>query len=75
MSKTKRYLPAFTERFELLFDNSDMTRLNLAKKLGLSTKTIYSWKIGVSIPDAKGVADLAEIFGVSADWLLGLVDE
>lgn len=75
MSKTKRYLPAFTERFELLFDNSDVTQLDLAKKLGLSTKAIYSWKTGISMPDAKGVADLAEIFGVSADWLLGLVDE
>lgn len=75
MSKTKRYLPAATERLALLLDNSDMTIKELAKKLGCGTTTIRAWKAGMSMPDAKGVADLAEIFGVSADWLLGLVDE
>lgn len=75
MPKTKRYLPAFTDRFAMLLDNSDMTIIALAKKLGFGKSTICSWKAGSSMPDAKGVADLAEIFGVSADWLLGLVDE
>ena len=75
MPKTKRYLLVFTERLELLIDNSDVTLIELAKKLGVSKNAICSWKAGRSMPDAKGVADLAEIFGVSADWLLGLVDE
>lgn len=75
MPKTKRYLLVFTERLELLIDNSDVTLIELAKKLGVHKNTIYSWRDGSSMPDAKGVADLAEIFGVSADWLLGLVDE
>lgn len=75
MPKTKRYLPAFTERLETLLNNSDMPYHELAKKLGFERKAISAWKFGASLPDAKAIADLAKIFGVSADWLLGLVDE
>ena len=42
------------------------------KKLGLSRSTINAWEMGVSVPSTQYLVELARLFKVSADYLLGL---
>ena len=46
----------------------------LALKLSVSQDTISLWECGKSLPDFLSIKKLAEIFNVSADYLLGLRD-
>lgn len=44
----------------------------MAKRLGLSRSAINAWEMGVSVPSTQYLAELARLFKVSADYLLGL---
>ena len=61
--------PHFQERFREL--QGDMTLEQFAEKLGISRQTVGFYAAGQRIPDALGVANIAEKMDVSADWLLG----
>ena len=52
-----------------------LTQAELGEKLNYSDKTISKWERGEAIPDAYVLTQMAEIFGVSVDYLLGLTDE
>lgn len=45
-----------------------------AQEIGVKQTSYSSWERGVKDPAAKTVAQIANTFGVSADWLLGLED-
>lgn len=49
----------------------DMTQDDLARRLNLSFQAISKWETGQSMPDLDQLVRLANIFGVSADALLG----
>lgn len=52
-------------------------RLNqsqFGEKLSVSQDTVSLWENGKSIPTTEYVILIAKIFGVSADYLLGLTD-
>ena len=42
-------------------------------KLGISISTLANWESGKTKPDANNIYDMATVYGVSADYLLGLV--
>jgi transcriptional regulator with XRE-family HTH domain len=44
----------------------------LAKMVGVSQATISSWELGKSEPGAEAIRKMAQIFGCSADYLLGM---
>lgn len=48
------------------------TQVTLAKKLHVSSKTIKNWEAGLSDPSADNIAELARIFSVTTDNLLGV---
>ena len=48
-----------------------LTQLELAEKLNYSDKTISKWERGDGLPDLKTICRMAEIFGVSVDYLIG----
>lgn len=49
-----------------------MTRVDLAKKLGISYSTLKSWMAGkTEIPCSK-IVEMAQLFNVSTDYLLGI---
>ena len=67
----------FPERFTELLNESDMTYVQIAEKLGFRSKgTISKYangknkKIDISI-----VVDIANLFNVSPVWLIGLTDD
>ena len=51
-----------------------LTQLELAEKLNYSDKTISKWERGEAIPDAYVLTQMAEIFGVTVDYLLSSHD-
>lgn len=51
-----------------------MTQAELGAKLNYSDKTISKWERGEAIPDAYVLTKLAELFGVSVDYLLSSHD-
>jgi len=69
MKKTIRF-PEFHKAFVEL--KGEMTNKEFAEKLGMSTATVGFYAAGDRIPDALSVAHIANVCGVTADWLLGL---
>lgn len=41
-----------------------------AAQLGVSLSTLFNWERGDTNPDANKVKEMAEMYGVSADYLL-----
>ena len=52
-----------------------LTQAELGAKLNYSDKTISKWERGEAIPDAFVLTQLAELFGVSVDYLLTTHDD
>jgi transcriptional regulator with XRE-family HTH domain len=65
----------FSERLAELRKKHKMTQQELANKLGVSRGTIGMYEIGQRDPDTETVAEIAEIFNVSIDYLLGRTDD
>jgi transcriptional regulator with XRE-family HTH domain len=61
-------------RIDELARGSRMTALQVAQHCGVTERTVHRWKRNqVDIP-AEQVHRLADLFGVSEPWLLGLED-
>lgn len=48
-----------------------ITQREVAKRLGLSPSAVNLWEAGKTEPSAHDLVEMANWFGVSADWLLG----
>ena len=57
-----------------LREGKGLTQAELGEKLNYSDKTISKWERGEAIPDAYVLTQLAEIFGVTVDYLLSSHD-
>lgn len=60
------------ERIQELRKKSGMTQEQLAELLRVSPQAISKWERGVANPDLYLIPDIAEVFNVSADYLLGI---
>lgn len=49
----------------------DMTQMELAERLNISYQAVSNWERGASMPDISKLPELAQLFGVSIDDLLG----
>lgn len=54
---------------------ANMTQAELGEKLNYSDKTISKWERAESVPDVLVLKQMAEIFGVSVDYLLHTHDQ
>lgn len=61
---------AIAKNIAALRQASRMTQLELAEKLNYSDKAISKWERGESIPDVFVLKSIADLFGVSLDYLL-----
>ncbi|MBQ3527353.1 MAG: helix-turn-helix transcriptional regulator [Clostridia bacterium] len=50
--------------------DSGLTQLQLAEKLNYSDKAVSKWESGASIPDVAVLLSIANLFGVTVDYLL-----
>ena len=58
------------ERIARLRSEKGMTQVELAEKLGVSDKAVSKWELGGCYPDVTMFPLLADIFGVSIDFLM-----
>ncbi len=65
----------FASNLIKLRTGANLTQLELAKKINYSDKSISKWERAEAIPDVFVVKQLAELFGVSVDFLLSKHDE
>ncbi len=65
----------FSENLKYLRKSVQYTQKKLADYLGLSANTVCEWEKGRSEPSIATIKKMAELFDVSADYLLGLEDD
>lgn len=53
-----------------LRQNHEMTQNELAEKLNYSDKAVSKWERGESMPDVSVLKNIADLFGVTVDYLL-----
>ena len=63
------------ERLQELRKDHGLSQQDLADKLNVSIHTISSYELNRSAPDDKTKMEIAKLFDISLDYLLGLVDE
>ena len=62
----------FAERLKELRNEKDLSQAQLAKATGLSHTAIVYWETEQRVPNANAIIILAEFFGVTTDYLLGV---
>lgn len=65
---------AFPERLRELRSEAGLTQVQLSDRLALDRTTVSGYESGKSTPDVYILLQIADIFGVSVDFLLGLTD-
>jgi transcriptional regulator with XRE-family HTH domain len=65
---------SFGERLKALRTEKNLGQNALAKEICVSNASISYWETGKQEPCAEVIFKLADYFGVSADYLLGLTD-
>ena len=64
----------FAERLKELRTEKGITQDKLAEETGLSQAALANWENGKRSPNALAIITLAKYFGVTTDYLLGVVD-
>ena len=64
----------FQERIKELRIQRNMSQMDLAVATRISQSAIAKWELGKTEPTASAIITLANFFGETTDYLLGLVD-
>ena len=62
--------PIIAKNIAELRQSNGLTQLDLAEKLNYSDKAVSKWERGESLPDVTVLMQIAELFGVTLDWLV-----
>ena len=60
------------EKIKSLRQQDSLTQAELAKRLGITRSSVNAWEMGISAPSTQYLVELANIFKVSVDYLLGI---
>lgn len=59
-------------RIKALRESRGWTQAELARRMNMTRNGINSWEQGLSMPSPQSLVDLARLFSVSTDYLLGV---
>lgn len=62
--------PIIAKNITYLRQNARMTQIELADRLNYSDKAISKWERAESVPDVSVLKNIADLFGVTVDYLL-----
>ena len=65
----------FASRLRGLRSEDDMSQRELADALGLTRASVVNYESGESMPNLAVAVQIADIFGVSLDYLVGASDD
>ena len=68
----EKELYSLADRIRLLRESMDLTQADLARMLGISRSGVNAWEMGLTVPSTPYIVELAKIFNISADYLLGI---
>jgi len=60
------------DKIKDLREKQNLTQAALAKRLGITRSSVNAWELGISVPSTQYIVELAHIFHVSTDYLLGV---
>ena len=60
------------EKIKELRQSFAISQAQLAKRLGVTRSSVNAWEMGISTPTTQYIVDMAHIFHVSTDCLLGV---
>lgn len=66
---------AFADRLNMIKNDTDITYRDIERATGIPHTSLGIWTHGETLPNTYSLIRLAEYFGVTTDWLLGLSDE
>lgn len=61
-------------RIRALREDRDLRQTDVAKATGIDQKTLSNYETGKTNPDSFAIIKLAEFFGVTCDYLLGVTE-
>ena len=62
----------FCERIKMLRKERGLTQKEMAEELGVGFRAYQCYELDQRYPTARGLVDIANFFGVSLDYLMGL---
>ena len=60
------------DMIKTLREEAGYSQAQLAKKLDVTRSSVNAWEMGISVPSTQYIVELANIFKVSTDYLLGM---
>lgn len=72
--KETDYNNIFSVRLRELINERKVTQQEISENITASRQALNKWVNGETVPDILAAAELADYFGVSADYLLGMTD-
>lgn len=60
------------DRIKFLREQRKLTQTDLSMQLGITRSSVNAWELGISVPSTRYIVELAGIFKVSTDFLLGV---
>lgn len=60
------------DKIKTLREQKGITQAELAKQLNITRSSVNAWEQGISVPSTQFIVELAYIFKVSTDYLLGV---
>lgn len=67
------YKEGFASRLKKAREKNGFTQREVTNEIGIPQSTLAGYEIGRTEPDIETLGTLAEFYGVSVDWLLGIV--
>lgn len=64
----------YRNRIKDLREDRDLRQIDVAEKTGIDQRTLSNYETGKTNPDSYAIIKLAEFYGVSCDYLLGVSD-
>ena len=66
------HIEMVADRIKFLREANNLTQADLARQLGITRSSVNAWEQGISVPSTQYVVELARLFNVSVDYLLGV---
>lgn len=63
------------QKVRKLRESRDWSQAELARRAGVTKSAISTYELGLRTPSADVVCSFAKVFGVSADYLLGIAEQ
>ena len=60
------------DRIKHLREQKGLSQSELARQLGITRSSVNAWELGISVPSTAYIVELAGIFKISTDYLLGV---